>query len=85
LNAPGDCETIQKKPMTPEQKKLAYKLITNPPPGSKLAEAKEWGVDLTLLYENLQLTAEQRARKVQDGAEALHALRAAAANHREKR
>lgn len=71
--------------MTPEQKKLAYELITNPPPGSKLAEAKHWGVDLTLLYENLKLTPEQRARKVEDGAEALQALRAAAANHRAKR
>ena len=71
--------------MTPEQKKLAYELITHPPPGSKLAEAKEWGVDLTLLYENLKLTPEQRATQVQDGAEALQALRVAAANHRARR
>jgi hypothetical protein len=42
--------------MTPEQRKLAYELITDPPPGSKLAEAKEWGVDLTLLYANLERT-----------------------------
>jgi hypothetical protein len=48
--------------MTPEQRKLAYELITNPPPGSKLAEAKEWGVDLTLLYENLERTPTERAR-----------------------
>ena len=31
-------------------------LMTNPPPGSKLAAAKEWGVDLTLLYESLERT-----------------------------
>ena len=48
--------------MTPEQSKLAYELITNPPPGSKLAAAKEWGVDLTLLYENLQRTPTERAQ-----------------------
>jgi len=48
--------------MTPEQRKLAYELITNPPPGSKLAEAKEWGVDLTLLYANLERTPSERAR-----------------------
>ena len=48
--------------MTPEQRKLAYGLITNPPPGSKLAAAKEWGVDLTLLYENLLRTPTERAR-----------------------
>jgi hypothetical protein len=49
--------------MTPEQSKLAYELITNPPPGSKLAAAKEWGVDLTLLYANLQRTPTERARR----------------------
>jgi hypothetical protein len=48
--------------MTPEQTKLAYELITNPPPGSKLAAAKEYGIDLTLLYENLKLTPTERAR-----------------------
>jgi hypothetical protein len=48
--------------MTPEQRKLAYELITNPPAGSKLAEAKEWGVDLTLLYANLERTPSERAR-----------------------
>lgn len=47
--------------MTPEQSKLAYELITNPPAGSKLAEAKEWGVDLTLLYANLERTPSERA------------------------
>lgn len=48
--------------MTPEQRKLAHELITNPPPGSKLAEAKEWGVDLTLLCANLERTPTERAR-----------------------
>lgn len=48
--------------MTPKQRKLAYELITNPPPGSKLAKAKEWGVDLTLLYENLLRTPTERAQ-----------------------
>ena len=48
--------------MTPEQSKLVYELITNPPPGSKLAAAKEWGVDLTLLYANLQRTPTERAQ-----------------------
>jgi hypothetical protein len=48
--------------MSPEQRKLAYELITNPPPGSKLAAAKEWGVDLTLLYANLQRSPTERAQ-----------------------
>jgi hypothetical protein len=48
--------------MTSEQSKLAYELITNPPPGSKLAAAKEWGVDLSLLYANLHRTPTERAQ-----------------------
>ncbi len=71
--------------MTPEQRKLAYELITNPPPGSKLAEAKEYGIDLTLLYENLKLTPTERARKFVEGARSLREIRLAAQRHRAKR
>lgn len=71
--------------MTPEQRQLAFELITNPPRGSDLAEAKEYGIDLTLLYENLKLTLEQRAKKLEQGAETLRALREAAANRRADR
>jgi hypothetical protein len=50
--------------MTPKQRKLAYELITNPPPGSDIAAAKEYGIDLTLLVENLDLTVAERLRKL---------------------
>ena len=70
--------------MTPEQEKLAYELITNPPPGSKLAEAKEYGIDLTLLVENLRLTPTQRAQKLGDGARSLVGLRLVASQSRAK-
>jgi len=50
--------------MTTEQRKLAYELITNPPPGSDIAAAKEYGIDLTLLVENLNLTVAERLRKL---------------------
>ena len=50
--------------MTPKQRKLAYELITNPPHGSDIAAAKEYGIDLTLLVENLDLTVTQRLRKL---------------------
>jgi hypothetical protein len=63
--------------MTPEQKKLAYELITNPPPGSKLAEAKEWGVDLTLLYANLLRTPTERARSFASTVRSFESLRQA--------
>jgi len=64
--------------MTPEQDKLICELIANPPTGSKLEEAKRYGIDLTLLYENLKLSIDERARKLVEGAESLRALRAAA-------
>ena len=45
---------------SPEEKLL------NPRPGSKIAEAKEFGIDLTLLVSNLRLSPEERLRKNDD-------------------
>lgn len=39
-------------------------LIRNPPQGTKLAAAKEFGVDLTQLLENLALTPTERLQKL---------------------
>ena len=61
--------------MTPKQRKLAYKLITNPPPGSDIAAAKEYGIDLTLLVENLDLTVAERLRKLYSVATFLEKMR----------
>jgi hypothetical protein len=71
--------------MTPEQEKLAYELIENPPPGSKLAEAKEYGIDLTLLVQNLKLTPTERAQKLADGACSIQELRQAGLHHRARK
>jgi transcriptional regulator with XRE-family HTH domain len=38
--------------------------LANPPAGSKAAKAKDFGIDLTLLIENLGLTPIQRLRKL---------------------
>jgi hypothetical protein len=54
--------------MTDEQEKLALDLINNPPPGSELAKAKEFGVDLTLFISTLQRTPTERARALSQGA-----------------
>lgn len=54
---------------TPEEKLL------NPRPGSKIAEAKEFGIDLTLIVENLRLTPEQRLKKLQSAMESFDKLR----------
>lgn len=41
---------------TPEEKLL------NPRPGSKIAEARDYGIDLTLLVENLRRSPVERLR-----------------------
>lgn len=38
----------------------AIEKLLNPRPGSKIAAAKKFGIDLTLLARNLRLTPEQR-------------------------
>jgi hypothetical protein len=54
--------------MTVDQEKLAFELIENPAPGSALAKAKEFGVDLTLLIATLRRTPTERARSLSDSA-----------------
>jgi hypothetical protein len=54
--------------MTQEQEKLALDLINNPPPGSELAKAKEFGVDLTLFLSTLSRTPTERAKALSQGA-----------------
>ena len=48
--------------MTEAQEKLALDLINAPPPGSEIAKAKEFGVDLTLFLAALRCTPIERAR-----------------------
>ncbi len=46
--------------MTPEQEDY----FLSPPPDSAAARAVEFGIDLTLILENLRLTPEERIRKL---------------------
>ncbi len=50
-------------------------IFLNPPPGSKLAAAKEFGVDLTLLAENLRLNPQERIDKLQGAMRFLNEVR----------
>jgi hypothetical protein len=59
------------------QKGQLRHLIENPPPGSKIADAKNYGVDLRALYDNLQLTPTERWLKLCATMTALSALRKA--------
>lgn len=46
-------------------KRTVEEKLLNPVPGSEIAAAKEFGIDLTLLVENLRLTPDQRVRNLQ--------------------
>lgn len=52
--------------------------LRNPPPGSKAAAARDFGIDLTLTIENLRLTPEERLRQLDALREAAQEIRAAA-------
>ena len=54
--------------MTRDQEKALLDLVTNPPPGSELAKAKEFGVDLTLFISTLRRSPTERARCLSEGA-----------------
>ncbi len=69
------CETISPAIMTSEQRDALIELVNNPPPGSKLAAAKEFGFDLTLLVSSLELTPAERARRLSTSASFFDAVR----------
>jgi hypothetical protein len=56
------------------KKSLEDKLL-NPRPGSKVAAAREFGIDLTLLLKNLRLTPQQRIDQLQEAMRSLHRIR----------
>ena len=45
--------------------KIVEQRLQNPAPGSAIEAAKKFGIDLTLLVEQLRLTPNQRVRKLQ--------------------
>jgi precorrin-6x reductase len=55
-------------------KRVEEKLL-NPRPGSKIAAAKEFGIDLTLLVRKLKLTPEERIRELDDFVETVEQIR----------
>ena len=51
--------------MTEEQLARAEDRLRSPRPGSKIEAAQQYGVDLTLLIENLRLTPAERVKRMQ--------------------
>ena len=70
------------KKRTPEDKLL------NPRPGSKIAAARDWGIDLSMLAENLRYTAAERIKRNDDAANSMlrfeEAVRRAKADEKSK-
>jgi hypothetical protein len=44
---------------------VAIERLRNPKPGSRIAAARDYGIDLTLLIERLRETPEQRSRNLE--------------------
>ncbi|HUY14740.1 MAG TPA: hypothetical protein VMX16_14100 [Terriglobia bacterium] len=51
--------------MTKRQRDLLIRLINDPPVGSKIAAAKEFGIDLTLLVRRLEMTPTERLQELE--------------------
>jgi hypothetical protein len=66
--------------MTREEHERLYKLVQNPPPGSKMEAAKEYGVDLTLNLRSLTRTPAERVREMEAALRFAEELRRAAAH-----
>jgi hypothetical protein len=65
-------------PLTPEQLARAEDRLRNPRPGSRIEAARNYGVDLTLLIEQLRLTPAERAMKLQLATVSLEKVRGVA-------
>jgi len=65
-------------PLTPEQLAVAEERLRHPAPGSRIAAAKEFGIDLTLLLHQLRLTPAQRVIWMHDFSAAMEQVRGAA-------
>ena len=51
--------------LNPGRLARAEEWLRNPPLGSRAVAAREFGIDLTLLIENLRLTPEERLRNLE--------------------
>ena len=53
----------------------AEQRLREPPPGSAIEAAREFGIDLTLLIERLRLTPDERVRQLQQAMITLSQIR----------
>ena len=63
--------------MTREEQQRLFDLVANPPPGSKIEAAKQYGIDLTLNLRRLALTPTERIREMEGALRLVMELRRA--------
>jgi len=61
--------------LTAEQREMLLALINDPPPGSKIAAAKEFGIDLTLNLRQMSLSFAEKLADLQGFDSAMRKLR----------
>jgi hypothetical protein len=68
--------------LTPEQLAKAEARLRNPKPGSRIEAAAKYGIDLSLLIEQLRRTPAERARIAESASIAIAKVRGAARKRR---
>ena len=68
--------------LTPEEFDRAAEKLRNPTPGGRIEAAQKYGIDLTLLIEQLRLTPDERVRKMQAASQVAEQVRGAARRKR---
>ena len=66
------------RPLTAEQLARAEDCLLHPAHGSRIEAARNYGIDLTLLVEQLRLTPAERARKLEAASMVLERVRGSA-------
>ncbi len=66
------------RPLTSEKLARAVERLRNPKPGGKVEAARRFGVDLTLMIEQVRLSPADRARRMHSLALAAETVRGAA-------
>ena len=66
---------LASEPMDKAEREDLIRLIASPPAGSKIAAAKDLGIDLTLLVGMLELTPTERLQKLASAQEFFRQLR----------
>jgi hypothetical protein len=64
--------------LTPKELALAEARLRNPAPGSRIAAARDFGIDLTLIVQQLRLSPTERARQMEEYAHVVETIRGAA-------